>query len=111
MASIVVTAFFNNSLYNIPYNAGSTFGNSPIYDYPEDTLFTQTPSGNVVGLSLDWGGVYRLGDGNAYFSIGESVSGIELRGISITSPTAGAAATHLIISVNGLDRKIKLLNN
>ena len=101
---------FVTSLYNVPYNAGSTFGDSPIYDYPEDTFFTQTPSGNVAGISCDWAGIYTLGDGSSYISIGSNVAGIEIKGISITSPTAGALVRYLNVNINGVDQKIKLFN-
>ena len=93
----------------VPYNAGGFFGDSPISQIEESYLFTGDVTGNVFGLDFNFAdNIYKLGDNNA-ISIGTGINGIDFKGAGILSNTAFGFATHLIISVNGNDRKIKLL--
>lgn len=112
MPGIKFTSFYNRAQNPtpgfVPYNAGGFFADSPISSFEEFT-YTQTPSGNTAGIDFNFGdNIYRLGDGNT-ISVGTGISGIDFKGAGILSNSAFGFATHLIISVNGNDRKIKLL--
>jgi len=114
MPGIKFTSFYNRaqnpSVNFLPYNAGGSFADSPL-SATEEFLFTQTTSGNVIGFDFDINNrTYALGDKNYFIEIGAGITGISFHGAGIQAGSAGGFATHLIINVNGNDRKIKLLN-
>ena len=114
MPGIKFTSFYNRAqnpgINFLPYNSGGSFANSPFVDTEGGQLYTQTDSGNVSGFDFDFdGGRYYLGDGNSKVAIGTGISGIAFYGIGIITPiTSTGFATHLIVNLNGVDRKIKL---
>lgn len=115
MSGIKFTSFYNreqNPTVNfIPFNAGGSFVDSPLATDGDTTLYSQTISGNVVGIDLNADSrEYYFGDKDNKIGIGTGLSGIYFRGLGITAATAGGFATHLIVSINGNDRKIKLLS-